>query len=805
MKGYISNIIARAKEEKFGFIVGDDGRNYFFDKTALANGLCFDECQVRDVVEFELAPSATGEGMRKAVGVVRRGSSINTQVVEEPENIFDSGSIIDFFKPGHPSHLDLEEARARFLKNDLELITIKQLEKVLHISRVGHHFYDSRAKYEFCLAGATEEIRQFVRGRVEFLIVMSYFESRDWQQKTLNVEREIRKRREIVDRRPLPNFYILISNASELFDAVEKVKGGTNSAVIPFSFDEICGCTTKRELSDLLVSRFQGYLYENNMLGDTNAIDDDNLLFGDRGKIADRIVDRCQKKKSSGIFGLRRSGKSSVLNAVLRRLSKIGIKYIKIESRSELSTLDSWKTALYDVAKRVRESCLGIEQSEDESRKEYEQRLRLNSTESDYQKRPSACFKEDIQLYCRNEEVFVIAIDEIELITFNTATSMAWKSLEAYCGFWGALRDCGCSLVVSGVNSTINEMNVLSFNGEEGDNPMYQRIVPCADFSETYLPTFTDEQTRYMINTLGGYSNIAFSNVYSRINHSFGGQPYAVRQFCSYVFEKVKSQRKTNQIYEVSSATVNNLLHEFQESSVGNNLCELILQNLKIFAEEYEMLKELAVSPEKNRKIGVEDIAKIDHLQKYGLIDYDSGTGDVAFRLNSIYKYLRDHGVKNPLDMNNDERISYVNKSIRTIEQGLKTYLLRYFANNVNGEVECRRIMAKKGIKPKKGVVVDPQKCDIRDFFNHDIFIMFFSDLKGLIVDNWKLFGRNFNAVSINKNEFALYMDHLNIGRTDADHHDAEGASTKIGISDPEIKKFEVARGFLQKFIDNIV
>ena len=58
------------------------------------------------------------------------------------------------------------------------------------------------------------------------------------------------------------------------------------------------------------------------------------MLFGDRGKIADLIVSRCENNENSGIFGLRRSGKTSVLNAVLRRLERADIKYIKVESQS---------------------------------------------------------------------------------------------------------------------------------------------------------------------------------------------------------------------------------------------------------------------------------------------------------------------------------------------------------------------------------------------------------------------------------------------------------------------------------------
>lgn len=618
-------------------------------------------------------------------------------------------------------------------------------------------------------------------------VVFSYFDSQIWQAKSLIVERELRKRREIADRRPVVNFYVLVSNAMTLFQEVDKIKGSTNAAVIPFTFDEICDSTSNKDLREIFAKRFQQYLYENNMLGDTEAIEDDNLLFGDRGKIADLIVDRCQKRANSGIFGLRRSGKTSVLNASLRRLDKAGIKYIKIESRSELENLESWKTALFDIAKKIRCRCLSLDQQDNENREEFSRRLKLNSTESDYEKRPTACFVEDVKLYCRDEEAFVIAIDEIELITFNTAKTDTWKSIEAYCGFWGALRDCGCSLIVSGVNSTINELNAIKYNGEVGDNPMYMRIVSCSDFSDTYLPSFTDEQTLYMINTLGGFSNIGFSQVYHDINTAFGGQPYAIRQFCSYVFEKVKKYRKINEKYEVSEATISNLLNEFQESAEGKRLCEIILQHLTIFADEYDMLKKLALLPERNRIVDFSDVERIDHLQKYGLIYYDPVTEYVSFRLNTIYTYIRRQYSKSPSEMNNDERREYIQSKVAEYEKKLKTFICNYFIYNSGGDIKCRNIMKTYinssarnkavSVNQKADTHSDPNTCNIRDFFDHKKYIIYFSSLRKIIIDNWNLWGARFESVDIDKVKFDLYMKQLNAGRTDADHYDAEDLS----------------------------
>lgn len=802
MKGNIQNIRESANGKEYGVILGEDGNLYYFDDRFLVRKQTMTGCDIKDEVEFIPSESNSNGRYRPAKEVML--------IKNKAKNI------INYFDAGFSSNLDKKYAYEQYLKPDSgEDIVIDRLSEILYISRLGNHNINQRSRYQFCVVGTTEVLKQYIRGKYEFLIVMSHFDSGDWQQKNLIVEREIKKRREIADRRLLVNFYVLISNAINLKNEIEKVKGGTSSAVIPFSFKEIIDCRGKNELTELFVTRFSEYLYENNMLGETTAIDDDNLLFGDRGKIADSIVSRCQAKSNSGIFGLRRSGKTSVLNAVMRRLERNEIKYIKIESRSELENLNSWKTALYDIAKKIRKTVLELEPEENESRENFTRRLKLNSTEEDYDKRPSY-FIEDVKLYCKDEAVFVIAVDEVELITYNTAKTKTWKDIEAYCGFWGALRDCGCALIICGVNSTINEINTISYNGSQGDNPMYGRIINCANSSSTYLPVFTDEQTKIMINTLGGYSNIGFSNVYTEINRAFGGQPFAIRQFCSYVFEKIKHLRRTEELYEVSKASIENLLAEFVNSAEGNRLCETILQHIIIFKEEYEMLKKLALAPENYGKIRGKELKKIDHLQKYGLIEYDYNTYYISFRIHSIREYICKNYNKDPMDMTNDERRQYVQSNVAFCEKYLKKYIRDYFVYN-NDEDICRNIFIGYIKTPKKEKTIminkkfspisDPNTCDFKEFFEHKKYIIYFSSIKTIIRDNWGKLGQKLEMIGIDKNKFGVYMDDLNAGRTDADHYDAEDTDNSPEdweIEDTTMQNFVVALNKMNKFFEMI-
>ena len=761
---------------EYGFIKLDNGQSIYFDSRSLSDGLEMSDFYKGDTVEYS-STFTDAQGRPSALGV----RLIEKDNTGDTDKAFEQHPLREFYTPGYYRNMDRVRMREEHLKpNSGEYEVLQKLKSVLYVSHIGHHDMGfGGASFPFCLIGATEFLKPYIHGMYEFLLLFSHFDNRSWQQNTVKAISFIRKRKEIAERRPLVNFYILISNAIHLKSEIDKMKGGTDAAIIPFTFEEILNCESNSQLERLILDRFGEYLFENNMLGEENPIEDEQLLFGDRGKIADSIVQRCREGKHSGIFGLRRSGKSSVLRAVTRRLDNAEIKYSVIEARSELEPVDSWKTALFDIAKHIRIDTTGFIQGDDESRHDFQERLRLASTEDDYEKRPTQCFVEDVKLYTRDFPNFVLAIDEIELITYNTATSLVWQSLDSYKGFWGALRDSGCSLIVCGVNSTINERSIIEYKGASCDNPMYERIHNCADFSKTYLPIFTDEQTKYMLNTLGSYSNVAFNEIYVDINRTFGGQPYAIRQFSAFMFDNIKQYRSPDKVYEISKPTFSALVSEFNNSVKGSQVFETILQHLCIYKEEHEMLKKFALTPGKYKKVESDDVSIIDHLIKYGLIEYDALTCFIDFTIYGLKDYICRTETKSPSDMSNDERRQYIQDKVQLCERKLKKYIIQYFTyhgGDVAGIAFMKNCFSRSqiSINPRCTPTPDINSCQFTEFFDHKKFIMYFSSLKKIIRTNWNTLGIAIQNASMSKDQFGVYMDQLNAGRTDADHYDPE-------------------------------
>ena len=812
MRGVIKELyLYEANRNPYGFIAGDDGKTYYFNQQSVMRKESISNFYVNDEVSFTVEETSAAHNRALHLKLERH-------ITEAP--------ITRYAKPGISRRLKLEDFESKLKSGSGEMEAIRKFAEVFQITWVGQHIMDQSSTYEFCLAGVTDHLKQFVRESGEFLIIFSYFENQGWQEKTLKVEREVRKRNEIIDRRPLVNFYILVSNAAELRVKVDSVKGQPKAAVIPFSFEELLVCKDQNEIVNCVIDRFSEYYFENDMLAESDAIDDDNLLFGDRGKIADSIVARCESGKHSGIFGLRRSGKSSVLRAVLRRLARNQIPYIKVEARN-YESYESWKDVLFDIACEAKACALETKQEFDESRHSFVERLKMRNQEKDYDRRPVRCFVEDVSACLREinenrgtETRLVIAIDEIELIAYNSASSDVWKTKESCKGFWSAMRDCGCSLVLCGVNSSLNETSTLYYQGEELDNPMYGRITDASSSADTYLPSFTDEQTKLMINTLGGYSNLDFSDVYSQINDAFGGQPWSIRQFCSYVFKSVRNNRQPDRPYRISRATCTNLLRQYNNSATGIEMCKTILQYLnKLYPIEYQLLGKLALNPDAHSIVLADEIVSVDHLKKYGLIEHDYSRGDVAFRIGIIRDYMCKVLSKDPKEMTNDERRRFVQDRVAICEKKLKAlvrdvYLVSGEAGENAGVTMIRQyVNIDKNGNPRKIQFpcqplipkgIDPYNCQFSDFFDHKKCTFYFSTLSTMIVKScWSILSPKFTAVKMSRDNFSTYMKDLNAGRTDADHYDAEDmSSTPLNweIDDITLQAFSTAYAKLENF-----
>lgn len=328
MYGNITTICANAKGYKtYGFILGEDNQTYFFHKNSLTN-CSMSQIQEGDAVEFEITPSLREPGKMDAISIRKRPTS---------------STEIQYANPGiHPS-VELEKF------NQEEQQIIRSLGEAFYVTNGGRELIVSGWPYRYVLVKPTEDYVVNFNLQREIPVILSDYMA--FEPRSLDVAAEVAKvvpARLRLDR----SCQIVVSSDNAIEEKLGELLRDSNlsSVVIPFSYGEF---VTKRMNPQSILNRFRKYLFDADLFTTSRPIENDVFFFGRREYALD-IATKC--KNSSylcGVFGLRRSGKTSMLFAVKRQLESAGCPVVFIPCQEKLDTLD-WRDALYQVSEEVR-------------------------------------------------------------------------------------------------------------------------------------------------------------------------------------------------------------------------------------------------------------------------------------------------------------------------------------------------------------------------------------------------------------------------------------------------------------------
>ena len=303
----IGNIQALLKNQfgklSYGFILGNDGSEYFFHKSCLKNCTIF-QLEEGDSVEFE--KEFDSEKSKYYANSVRKRFSSNADASQPIVN------------PGINSSVHFLD------KNQDELKIIDFLKKVLYMTYAGRKFKINNSEYNYIFAKPTEAFRVLFNLSREFVIVFSDFVS--FEPRSLDVSSKI------IDSCPSTfrldrGIQVLISNDSDIVKKITSLfqSKDTNfeSIVVPFSYREFISETITE---NLITERFRKFLFDVDLFAINSPIQNDAFFFGRRDYVRD-IASKCKTSTHCGIFGLRRSGKTSCLLATKRLLEQEKIKF----------------------------------------------------------------------------------------------------------------------------------------------------------------------------------------------------------------------------------------------------------------------------------------------------------------------------------------------------------------------------------------------------------------------------------------------------------------------------------------------
>lgn len=408
-----------------------------------------------------------------------------------------------------------------------------------------------------------------------------------------------------------PSIFFLVSRDKNAVNWVDRYNSEHPEMRIPvtFSFDDIVECLKDAWKLRNLISK---NLYLRDLFDYQLPLDSDVFFFG-RDRLVAEFVDAARKFQNKGLFGLRKTGKTSVLFKVKRLLerntdTKVYYYDCKLPSIRNLTYVELLDNIIDDVSRHLK-------------------KVPFKKLKAMH---PSARFIEVMRLVPK-KKAFCLIFDEIEYISPLTINDKHWVDdfVPFWQTLWGAQSEVRrVSFMVAGVNATVVERDLFG----SVQNPMFGIIRP------VYLRGLDHDALQQMVLFFGRRMGLRFdSNAISYLFGRYGGHPLLSRMACSYVHHHAASSREQRPI-DVTAESL-----RLDERGRDNDLlfyCRHIVSELREFySDEFEMLEMLAAG-------NVVDFMQLSaepewtrHLAKYGLVDFND-VGKPRFAIPVLGRFI---------------------------------------------------------------------------------------------------------------------------------------------------------------------
>lgn len=694
----MNGVISTYNEEKaFGFIKGADFKDYFFHISCLSK------------YEKEI-------DLKKGLSV--KFDSIETTKGKRATNI-------KIFKDYRAEHL-----KNRLTKGKKSKLIYKGTCAERNISEKFSKYFGvtfsreeqfKNATYYFNFVQPSEVYRESFNMFNEVLMIFSIYNYYD-ERAMDYVDKLFMDYSNRLD----PVVIILISRDNNIKEIIKKNTTSNNEPriIVPFTYDEVLNSSFDEKV---LQNRLREYFYQRDLFAMESPLKSDNYFYG-RSNLVHNFFDKYSIGEQTGLFGLRKTGKTSVLFAVERLVeARKGIN-ILIDCQTPGVYNLRWFELLEYIINRIKDRY----------------NIELKSSDKNYdEKNASEEFLKSLKEINRiKKKRILIIFDEIEHITFELSRNEFWKSGEDYLSFWQTIRaiiqsEQGlCSFIIAGVNPMLTEK--VSVNGI--DNPIFNNI------SVKYLNLFSLDDVKNMTKEIGSYMGLSFEDsVYYKLHSNYGGHPFLIRNVCSMLNSNFSERpyKITNRDFDDFKEEIDSKLISYIQSIL------FVLENW--YPNEFDILKDIALE---NKESYIEKIKKnelsIIHLLGYGIV-YKSPQGNYYIEIDAIKKYMNNI-YKNEFIPNNQEEYWTVISSRRNkIEVKLRTLVkqvlfIKYGKNNVNQLIEKYTNSSVESILERR---------EDKNLFNS----LYFSELKNIIFAEYSAFS---NIITIDKPIFMAAMNEIN-------------------------------------------
>lgn len=401
-------------------------------------------------------------------------------------------------------------------------------------------------------------------------------------------------------------------------------------------------------------STLASQLYQRDLFDYRLPIQNDFFFFGREDLIFD-LYNAFRRSENKGLFGLRKTGKTSLLFKLDRRIraSQDGYLLYFDCKYPPIRTL-RWDGLLRRLAAEIG-SALGVQASrEDENAADAF--LRVVSA-------------------CPDSKRLVIVFDEIEYIGPYSTLDRHWK--EEFVPFWQTIWTCqsrhrNLSVIVAGVNPAIVEKDLI----DGVQNPLFGIVPP------QYLCGLRTEELKRMLRNLGRRMGLRFSGEAAMyLEARYGGHPLLTRIACSLTHRYL---RDAGMILPMDVDVEYLRDTEDQRDAELSFYSRHVVSELRQFyPDEYELLEKIACGQLADYLEFASEPEYTAHLTNYGLLLRDVA-GRPQISIPVVGKFLgleaaRREGRKTILKVVPSERrvnwlggrIEAINSNLDALQRGI--------------------------------------------------------------------------------------------------------------------------------------
>lgn len=530
----------------------------------------------------------------------------------------------------------------------------------------------------------------------------------------------------------------------------DRIENPDARLIVPFSYGELRSGIS----DDFLQSRLRSFLYERDLFGVASPLQNDNLFFGkDRTNIISELYGKYRQGEHGGLFGLRRIGKTSILNLLRRRIEQNGGVAIYFDC-TQYHHL-RWNSFLYQIIQTIQEKY--SYEVNNEGNICLPQGFAVEHNTSEYSEAEASLnFEKNLkQLYYGfNAQRILLIFDEIEQISFDTSPSEHWKKQDDALFFWQTLRaisqtdDRLFSFVITGVNPKCVESSKINGN----DNPIFNILTP------QYISLFDFEDVKTMVSDIGGHLGLQFEEeIYAKLVDDYGGHPFLTRQVCSRMNTDALAENKPRPL------TISKYSYDKRADDYRTQMETVITQILGVledyYPSEYELLKVLALNGHSafKRNLTFGD-SSISHLLGYCLIN--KVDDDYYIRIRSIGEYLKHKHKYDIIVTDVLEKRAQIARRRGALEDTLRQLIATQMKLKYGKKAREQLLDKLKGTTADKAQECKLQTLDLSNAMKE----LYFSQLKVLILKDWS----SYQAIFNDKVKFEQFFIVINSFRIDA-------------------------------------